>query len=82
MKTLSTTATHDYYNTKNFPTLVAHNGPWDIYRNNNGYCAAIPVDPNSGHRASHFGELRNVMDLVRNGHLKLIETVQGGKLTR
>jgi len=82
MKTLSTTATHDYYNTKNFPTLVAHNGPWDIYRNNNGYCAAIPVDANSGHRASHFGELRNVMDLVRNGHLKLIETKQGGKLTR
>lgn len=28
---------HDYYNTKNFPVLIAHNGPWDIYRNHKGY---------------------------------------------
>ena len=53
---------------------MAHNGPWDIYRNHNGYCAAIPVDCTSGHQASHFGELRNVMHLVKNNHLKLIET--------
>lgn len=68
------TRIHDYYNTQNFPILLAHNGPWDIYRNHKGYCAAIPVDPHSGHQASHFGELRNVMALVKNNHLKLIET--------
>lgn len=73
LNTKKMNATHDFYNTQNFPVILAHSGPWDIYRNNEGYCAAIPSDPNSGHKASHFGELRDVMALVKNNYLKLIE---------
>lgn len=49
-----------YYNTDNFPILVAHHGNWDIYRNAKGYCAAIPIpskDHPGGCRASHFGDM-------------------------
>ena len=56
---------HEYYNTTNFPILVAHHGNWDIYRNDKGWCAAIPVV--EGCRASHFGDmnyLKHVPDLV------------------
>ena len=56
-----TTNHHDYYNTDHFPTLIAHNGPWDIYRNAEGKCAAIPVTPQSGHAASHFGDVSHVL---------------------
>jgi hypothetical protein len=52
---------HGFYNTENFPFLVAHNGPWDIYRNARDECAAIPVNPAAGYAASHFGN----MDYVR-----------------
>jgi hypothetical protein len=67
------TRTHDYYNVENFPTLVAHHGPWDIYRNQNNYCAAIPVDISSGHQASHFGDMSHVMVMVRNKYLALTQ---------
>jgi hypothetical protein len=67
------TRTHDYYNTDNFPILLAHNGPWDIYRNLSGDCAAIPVDCASGHQASHFGDMSHVMAMVRNKYLALIQ---------
>ncbi len=57
-----------FYNTDLFPVLVAHHGNWDIYRNANGYCAAIPTEHGAaiGCRASHFGDmahLRTVPDL-------------------
>ena len=50
---------HYYYNTDNFPTLVAHHGNWEIYRNEKGYCAAIPTKEMEarGCLASHFGDL-------------------------
>jgi len=67
-------STHDYYNTENFPTLVAHHGPWDIYRNANNECAAIPTNPNSGYAASHFGTLNYVRTLAKEDQtLKLVK---------
>ena len=61
--------THDYYNTDNFPTLVAHHGNWSIYRNDKGDCAAIPTEESAGGgcKASHFGDmayLKHVPNLV------------------
>ena len=52
----------DYYNTDNFPVLIAANGPWNIYANAAGKCAAIPTEQGSanGHLASHYGDLRHV----------------------
>ncbi|MFI0609894.1 MAG: hypothetical protein ACH37Z_18620 [Anaerolineae bacterium] len=57
-----------FYNTTSFPILVAHHGSWDIYRNDKGYCAAIPTEYGAGIgcRASHFGDmayLRSVPNL-------------------
>ena len=66
--------THDFYNTDTFPVLLAHHGPWDIYRDDKGYCAAIPSDPYSGHKASHFGDMRHVMAMVKTKELILIQT--------
>lgn len=53
---------HNYYNTDNFPVFVAANGPWNIYANATGKCAAIPTEQGNanGHLASHFGDLRHV----------------------
>jgi hypothetical protein len=51
-------ATHEYYNTANFPIFVCHHGNWDIYRNDSGYCAAIPTSEALaiGCKATHFGD--------------------------
>lgn len=46
---------NDVYNTKNYPLLLAHHGNWDIYANEKGDCAAIPVV--EGCFATHFGDL-------------------------
>ena len=60
----------EYYNTTNFPILVAHHGNWDIYRNEKGQCAAIPIpdkDHAGGCHPSHFGDmdyLKHIPDLV------------------
>ena len=32
-----------WYNTEKFPHFVVNNGAWDIYRNDDNYCAAIPT---------------------------------------
>jgi len=67
-------STHEYYNTENFPILVAHHGPWDIYRNENDECAAIPLNPNSGYAASHFGTMNYVRTLAKEDQtLKLVK---------
>ena len=75
-KPTTTTARHDYYNTDNFPILVAHHGPWDIYRKEDGYCAAIPADPESGHSASHFGTMAYVHSLVKEGRFTILQPCQ------
>lgn len=60
----------EVYNTLNFPILVAHHGNWDIYRDANGRCAAIPVV--QGCRASHFG----TMDYLKHvPHLVYVDQV-------
>ena len=50
-----------HYSKEHFPTFVINDGPWDIYKDEHDYCAAIPVDLNSGYVASHYG----TMDYVR-----------------
>lgn len=57
--------THPFYNTARYPLLVAHHGNWNIYRDESGQCAAIPVV--EGCLASHFGDLAylaHIPDLV------------------
>jgi hypothetical protein len=48
-----------YYTKENFPSFVCNDGPWDIYRNDYNYCAAIPTDQaaREGHLPSHFGDI-------------------------
>lgn len=62
--------THDLYNTTNFPHPIAISGPWTIYRNAEGWCAAIPTDPNSGHLASSYGDLHHVERMLADGTIK------------
>jgi hypothetical protein len=45
-----------HYTKENFPIFVAHHGNWDIYRDDKGNCAALPVVP--GCLSSHFGDMR------------------------
>ena len=54
--------THSYYNTKNFPHFIAHNGNWDIYARPDGYCAAIPTKDAAliGCLASHAGDSKYI----------------------
>lgn len=53
---------HPDYNTTNFPIFICNHGNWDIYRNADGYCAAIPTQKAAanGCRASHFGDANYV----------------------
>jgi len=57
---------HDLYNTANFPEPIAISGPWTIYRNADGKAAAIPA-ANSGHSASHFGDMHHVRNMIHTG---------------
>ena len=52
-------APDSHYNTANFPTFVCNHGNWDIYKNDRGYCAAIPTVEAAadGCKASHFGDM-------------------------
>jgi hypothetical protein len=52
----------EYYNVDNFPVFVCHHGNWDIYKNANGYCAAIPTPEAlaNGCHATHFGDMAYV----------------------
>lgn len=47
------------YTRENYPIFVAPNGPWNIWRNDVGACAAIPTEKalKEGHLPSHFGPL-------------------------
>lgn len=49
---------HPTYNKTAYPVFVCNHGNWDIYRNDRGYCVAIPTDQaaRQGCRASHFGD--------------------------
>lgn len=53
---------HPHYNRDNFPVFVCRHGNWDIYRNVEGYCAAIPalLAPR-GCNATHFGDALHVL---------------------
>lgn len=53
---------HTDYNTTNYPVFVCNHGNWDIYRNDGGYCAAIPTIAAAaiGCKATHFGDRRYV----------------------
>lgn len=55
-------AIHPHYNRDNFPIFVCNHGKWDIYRNEKGYCAAIPTMQAAidGYKASHFGDANYV----------------------
>lgn len=52
--------THSIYNKRRYPHFVCNHGAWDIYADSNRYCVAIPVDPHSGHKPSHFGDADHV----------------------
>ena len=56
---------HSFYNRQNFPLFIMNDGPWDIYANEAGRCAAIPQDDASGHKASDFGNLDHVRLVLR-----------------
>lgn len=53
---------HPHYNKTNFPFFVVTHGNWDIFRNEQGKCAAIPTAEGiaAGCQASHFGDMRYV----------------------
>lgn len=55
-------AIHPDYNKNNFPIFVCNHGNWDIYRNADGYCAAIPTPAKEadGCKATHFGDANYV----------------------
>lgn len=58
---------HDYYNTTNFPHLIASGeGGWDYYANDDGKVASIPSDPDSGRVASHFGDVWHLRRLLKD----------------
>lgn len=54
---------HPHYNKANFPHFVQDDGPWHIYRNDAGKCAAIAVK--EGHSSSHFGDMAHVEKINR-----------------
>ena len=58
----------DTYTLNRYPTLLAVSGPWEIRQSATGaHCAAIPTDPASGHLPSHYGVVRDVRALIRDG---------------
>jgi len=62
----------EYYNIENFPTKIATDALWDIYKNASGYCAAIPIDKNSGRLPTHYGDLNHVTKMAAAGHVTLV----------
>jgi hypothetical protein len=63
-----------FYNRRSFPTHIADSGPWMICRNAEGYCAAIPRDPDNGHLPSHFGDMAHVQHLFQQGQLTMLNS--------
>ena len=63
--------THDTYNTKNYPSFVAHHGNWDIYMNDKGQSAAIPTKEAAriGCQATHFGDFHYTRRALADGTL-------------
>ena len=56
-----------HYNRANYPRLVwAHRDyPWHVWASPSGQCAAIPVNPESGHMPSGFGNLAHLAKAKR-----------------
>ncbi len=54
-----------WYNRARFPHFVCHNGNWDIYADESGYCAAIVADgAPAGCLPSHFGNRAYVRQVL------------------
>ena len=64
----------DCYTRARYPVLLGISGPWEIRQAATGsHCAAIPIDPASGHLPSAYGVVRDVRANIRAG---LIQPVQ------
>lgn len=63
-----------HYTTDNYPRLVwaRRDFPFRIYARADGACAAIPVDPTSGHIACHYGNLSHVTH-VKQANIRSFE---------
>lgn len=76
---------HPTYNRTNYPHFVCHNGNWDIYANDLGFCAAIPTEKksNDGCIATHFGDRHYASATLGNEAKEAIENIiaraAGGK---
>ena len=69
---------HKYYNTGNFPTLIATGENWDIYANEAGHLASIPNE--NGCKASAFGDSDHLKRLIMKGGWGRTLTAAGKKL--
>jgi len=69
MTTESKTQLWAHYNRANFPHHVANSGPWGIFRNAEGACAAIPHDKQSGRLPSGYGSIKQVVRMIRDGEI-------------
>ena len=69
---------HKYYNTNNFPTLIATGENWDIFANAAGYLASIPNE--KGCKATAFGDTDHLKRLIRLGGWGRTLTAAGKKL--
>lgn len=63
---MSTVNQRSDYSTENFPVMVCRHGHWNIWRNANGSCAAIPSEAGerAGCRASQFGDMTYVRQVL------------------
>lgn len=61
----------EFYTVQDFPHFVVRSGPWDIMRDDNDNCAAIPNEDGmaGGNRASHYGNMGHVRHMQERGHL-------------